>query len=137
MRKLLLSLLFVPLLLLVVLGFKGLLPGGDGVVARRNLPDGTQLQVAQTWGGADLGYEVGFYLRRPGAAWGWCYLDHEDSQWRRARIEYDETTGVATVWKGDDLRGRLTLATMQWERPDVTGWRADAPQELRDPPDVR
>ncbi|MCW1916556.1 hypothetical protein OJ996_23415 [Luteolibacter sp. GHJ8] len=65
MRKLLLSLLLVPLLLVVVLGFKGLLPGGDGVVARRK------------------------------------------------------------------------LATMQWERPDVAGWRTDAPQELRDPPDVR
>jgi hypothetical protein len=134
MRFFLISLLAVGLLLVTLLGFVGVLPGGDGIVAHRTLADGTQLLVTQTYGTADLGYEVGFYFRNPKTDWGWCYLDHEDSQWRNGRIDYDEQSGVATIWKGSTLRGRFTVATKKWERPDVQGWVSTAPQALKEPP---
>ena len=134
MRVFLLSLIAVGLLIVTLLGFAGILPGGDGIVAQRTLADGSELLVTQTYGTADLGYEVGFYFRSPKAEWGWCYLDHEDSQWRNGRIDYDEVSGVATIWKGSTLRGRLTVRTKQWERPDLAGWVSTAPQALKEPP---
>jgi hypothetical protein len=134
MRALLLSLLAIAILAVTLLGFAGVLPGGDGIVAQRTLPDGTQLLVTQTHGTADIGYEVGFYFRNPGSDWGWCYLDHEDSEWRNGRIDYDEAAGVATIWKGSILRGRFTPETKRWERPDVGEWSAIAPQASKEPP---
>jgi hypothetical protein len=122
------------MLIITLLGFVGIFPGGDGIVARRSLPDGTQLLVTQTYGTADLGYEVGFYIKPPNADWGWCYLDHEGPEWRNGRIDYDEETGIATIWNGTTLRGRFTLATMKWEKPDVDKYVCAAPMALREPP---
>jgi len=51
----------------------GDLGGGQGledrVVARRNLPDGTDLLVIQQYSSDDLGCEVGFYFRK--SVWDW------------------------------------------------------------------
>ena len=97
MRYFLLSSVAVVIILVTILGFAGILPGGDGIVAQRTLADGTELLVTQIYGTGDLGYEVGFYFRNPKTEWGWCYLDHEDSQWRNGRIDYDEHSGVASI----------------------------------------
>lgn len=134
MKTFLLTLLGVGIVFLTLLGFSGILPGGDGIVAERTLPDGTQLLVTQTHGTADLGYEVGFYFRSPKANWGWCYLDHEDSEWRNGRIDYDALSGIATIWNGATLRGRFTVATNKWEKPDVEGYVCNAPMALKEPP---
>jgi hypothetical protein len=134
MKGCLISVLVAGLIILTLLGISGILPGGDGIVAERTLPDGTQLLITQTHGTAELGYEVGFYFRSPNSDWGWCYLDHEDSKWYNGRIDYDEASRVATIWKGSTLRGKFTFPTMKWERPDVAGWVSNGPHPMKEPP---
>ncbi len=133
MKTLLVTLLAIALLGFSALGVSGILPGGDGVVSRKTLSDGTKLLVTQQYSG-ELGYEVGFYFKLPNEAWGWCYLDHEDTEWRNGRIEYDSGTDTVLVWKGSTLRGRWIRRAGKWERPDVAGWISSAPGDLRSPP---
>jgi hypothetical protein len=134
MNRLLLVILGAFLVVATLLGVWGVLPGGSGVVARRVLPDGTEILVTQTYGTGELGYEIGFYFKEPNTAWGWCYLDHEDTEWRHGRIEYDASSDTVTIWKGSTIRGRLHRRSKDWERPDVKGWHSPAPQEMRNPP---
>ncbi len=134
MKTLLITMIAAPVLLIALLGIGGILPGGDGVVTNATLADGTVVQVVQQYGTGDVGYEVGFYFKPPKGEWGWCYLDHEDTQWRNGRIEFDAVTDTVSVWKGGTLRGRWNRQSAQWERPDVSGWVSDAPQKLRAPP---
>ena len=133
MKRLLIIALAIAVLGVAALGIWGILPGGDGVVSRKTLSDGTELVVTQQYSG-EPGYEVGFYFKLPDNDWGWCYLDHEDTEWRNGRIEYDSEADTVLIWKGATLRGRWNRKNGKWERPDVDGWISDAPQELRRPP---
>ena len=134
MKTLLITVIAAPVLLIAFLGIGGIFPGGDGVVARETLADGTAIQIVQRYASGDIGYEVGFYFKPPNEEWGWCYLDHEDTQWRKGRIKFDAATDTVSVWKGATLRGRWNRRSSKWERPDVSGWVSDAPQELQAPP---
>lgn len=124
----------IVIVLAVLCIVSGYVPGGDGIVAERKLPDGTSLMVVQKYGSGDLGYRVGFYFKEPGAEWGWCYLDHEDSIWRTGRIDYNPSTDTVTIWKGPVLRGQWNRPTKEYLRPDVPGWHTLAPEEHRSPP---
>ena len=108
------------------------LPGGDGIVSQLKLSDGTQVLVAQVYNGTP--YKVGFYFKEFEEEWGWCYLGHEETRWRRARIEYDPGTDEVRIWKGKVLRGIWNRRTSMYYRPDVPGWETVAPQEFCDPP---
>jgi len=120
------------LLSAVVFIIAGHMPGNDGVVARRTLPDGTQVLVTQKH--ASGGYEVGLYFREPHYEWGWCYLDHDDSSWFRGRIDYDPTSDVVTVRRGGTIRAVWDRKNKQYTRPNVQGWKSVAPQDYRPPP---
>jgi hypothetical protein len=133
MKRLFIIALGIGLLALTFLGISGSLPGGDGVVVSEKLPDGTEILVTQHYEG-ELGYVVGFYFRSPGKDWGWCYLGHQDPEWRSGRIQYDAETDTVLVWDHSELRGRWARSIGRWERPDDEGWRSPAPQELRNPP---
>ena len=133
MKTLLITFLAVAVIGISVLGFLGVLPGSSGVVSSKTLTDGTKLIVAQQFSG-ELGYEVGFYIKQPDQRWGWCYLDHQDSAWQDARIDYDSGTDTVSVWRGTILRGCWDRGLGKWERPDISGWSTDAPQDLKNPP---
>ena len=134
MKTFLISMIAAPVLLTSFLAIGGILPGGNGVVARETLADGTAIQIVQRYASGDIGYEVGFYFKPPNEEWGWCYLDHEDTQWRNGRIEFDAAKDTVFVWKGATLRGRWNRHSSKWERPDVSCWVSDAPQKLQAPP---
>jgi len=134
MKAFILSLVALPLVFIILLALAGVLPGADGIVAQRSLPDGTLLLVTQTHGTSDLAYEVEFFFKSPKDEWRRCYLDHDDSAWRSGRIEYDEATKVATIWDGSTLRGRFAVHSKKWELPDVVGWVSNGPHPLKNPP---
>ena len=65
-------------------------PGGDGVLDRLTLEDGTEYVVAQRYNGTFAEpYSVDFYVRPPGSSWGWCYIEHEDTRWTVGRLKYN------------------------------------------------
>ena len=129
-----LAIVGVILCIAILIGISGLLPGRDGIIADRILPDGTRLLVVQKKSTGDLGYEVGFYFREPQKAWGWCILDHDDTSWWKGRIEYDPVSDVVQIWKGGTLRGNWDRKKQIYSRPDVKGWTTPAPQDFREPP---
>ena len=124
----------IPILCLALLGISGVLPGGDGIVVSKELDDGTQILVTQKYSGIGEPYIVSLYFKEPKSKWGWCYLDHQDTQWRNSRIEYDEQSKVVSIWKGSTLRGQWNRKTNVYNRPDVQDWASEAPQEYRNPP---
>lgn len=118
------------LIVAALFAVSGFVPGGNGIVAERTLPDGTKLMVVQKYDSGDLGYKVDFYFKEPGKEWGWCYLDHEDSRWRKGSIGYDAASDTVTISKGSVLRGKWDRGKRTYSRPDVKdGWSTTAPQE--------
>jgi hypothetical protein len=61
-------------------------------------------------------------------------LDHEDSKWSNGRIDYDEISGTATIWKGSTLRGRMTFPSKNWQTPDTSDSMSQAPHRWKEPP---
>lgn len=109
-------------------------PGGTGTIGNYTTNDGTIIKVIQTHN-QSLGepYTIDFYLKRPGESWGWCYIDHQDTRWTRARLVPTPDGQSVKIFRGATLRaeyfiGRKTLALygkLERELP--------APQEFRDP----
>lgn len=64
------------------------------------MPNGVEIMIKQsfTWSG-DL-FNTSFHYRRPGAKWVWRYYSHEDGYWGHGRVEIDERSQVATVYRG-------------------------------------
>jgi hypothetical protein len=110
-------------------------PGGDGVIGRLTLGDGSDFKVIQRYNHwfAEP-YSIDFYFKLPGATWGWCYVEHEDTRWRAAQVRYNPQNHSIEVYRGKTLRAayfidRKTFALYaDWQR------ELAAPQELRDPP---
>ena len=121
-------------MIVIVRFISGCLPGGDGIVIQRELPEGTQILVSQEFHSFGEPYQVDLYFKEPGKKWGWCYLDHQDTRWRKAKIEYDASSDEVRIWKGNNLRGIWSRTKDKYYRPDVSGWETIAPQEYRDPP---
>ena len=136
MKKKIIILIVTIVVVVIGLFISNYLPGGDGIVAQTELPDGTQILMTQKYSSGGEPYIVSLYFKEPEASWGWCYLDHQDTRWRKGKIEYDPSSDKVRIWKGKVLRGVLDRSKGMYYRPNVSGWETKAPQEYRDPPFV-
>ena len=90
-------------------------PGGSGLLASIQLPDGSEYRVTQRCNWSAEPYTVSFYMRSPKGGWGWCYIDHQATRWRDVALTYDATLDIVTVteqgtWKAGLDRKRSTFA---------------------------
>lgn len=90
-------------------------PGGSGLLASIQLPDGSEYRVTQRCNWSAEPYTVSFYMRSPKGDWGWCYIDHQANRWRDVALTYDATSNVVTVtergtWKAALDRKRRTFS---------------------------
>jgi hypothetical protein len=76
-------------LIVAALFIRFIQPGSSGVVASLRLPDGSEYMVTQRCNWSPEPYTVAFYMRSPGAKWGWCYIDHQENRWRDVAMTYD------------------------------------------------
>src|SRR5688572_4253487 len=72
-------------------------PGGSGVLASLRLPDGSEYMITQRCNWSFEPYTVSFFMRSPGEAWGWCYVDHEASRWKDVEMTYDAAADVILI----------------------------------------
>lgn len=112
-------------------------PGGDGVVGRLTLQDGSEFKVVQRYNNSFEPYTVDFYFRTPGSAWGWCYIEHEDTRWTRARLRYNAQNRSVEVRRGISLRAAYFIDRKTFAL--YGGWNRElaAPQTYREPPPER
>ena len=82
-------------------------PFTSGVIAEASAPTGEQTCVVQTFKGAEP-YQVSIYVRRAGGPWLWHYLAHQDSRWRRCRIEFEGD--ALRIYTGATLRKTFSIA---------------------------
>jgi hypothetical protein len=95
-------------------------PFTSGVIAHTSSPTGEEACVVQTFKGAEP-YQVSLYARRPGQAWMWHYLAHQDDRWRSCHVEF--VGDQLRVYTGSTLRKTFLVADAT-TRPD------SAPEEL-------
>src|SRR5262245_20120607 len=57
--------------------------------------------------------QTSVFIRQPGGRWGWFYYDHEDTYWRKAKVEIDESTQQMTIFRNGELD-----ITFDWKK----GW---------------
>lgn len=82
-------------------------PFTSGVIVEASAPTGEQACVVQTFKGAEP-YQVSIYVRRANGPWTWHYLAHQDTRWRRCRIEFEGD--ALRVYTGARLRKTFSLA---------------------------
>lgn len=82
-------------------------PFTSGVIAEASAPNGEQACVVQTFKGAEP-YQVSIYIRRTGGPWTWHYLAHQDTRWRRCRIDFEGD--ALRVYTGATLRKTFSPA---------------------------
>ena len=100
---------FVSTLLLLIIQ-----PGGSGVVASLQLPDGSKYMVTQRCNWSLEPYTVSFYMRSQNGQWGWCYIDHQATRWRNVQLIYDSNRDVIDVtedgtWKAAQIAKKAHL----------------------------
>jgi len=95
-------------------------PFTSGVIAHASSPGGEEACVVQTFKGAEP-YQVSLYARRPGEAWMWHYLAHQDDRWRSCRIEFADNQ--LRVYTGSTLRKSFSVT-------EATGAPDSAHEEL-------
>jgi hypothetical protein len=109
-------------------------PGGDGVLASLSLPDG-EYMVVQRYNDWREPYSVSFYMRSPGGDWGWCYIDHQASRWRRVSMKHDASSDTVIVTKWGVKRAALDRGrNMFWIAKRKFTREVPAPQGLESPP---
>ena len=101
------------------------------VVAHATMPNGVQIMIRQTftWSG-DL-FDTSFHYRRPGGQWVWRYYSHEDGFWGHGRVELDESSRIATVFRGGEPTIQFdwdTLAHTQFTGTQSGNPRTFAPE---------
>lgn len=91
------------------------------IVAQAVAPNGTQMYVVQSfnWNLGEI-FTTGFHYRTPAGQWGWCYYDHQDIYWGAGRVELDEKTRRATIFRG----GKPAI-TFDWETETYVLHRRD------------
>jgi hypothetical protein len=110
-------------------------PGGDGIIGRLTLSDGTEFRVVQRYNNSPVEpYTVDFYFKLPGSPWGWCYIEHEDTRWSSANIIPVPSRHSIQIYRGSTLRAeyftdRKTFALYAEYQRELP-----APQETRIPP---
>jgi hypothetical protein len=82
-------------------------PFTSGLIAEAAAPNGEQACVVQTFKSAEP-YQVSIYIRQAGGPWTWHYLAHQDTRWRRCRIEFEGD--ALRVYTGSALRKTFSLA---------------------------
>jgi hypothetical protein len=70
-------------------------PWQGGILVQGQSADGQEFCVVQTFKGLVEPYQVSFYIRDNNRVWRWNYLEHEDTAWRSASVEF--VSGKAIV----------------------------------------
>jgi hypothetical protein len=89
------------------------LPGGDKIIARVTSENGVEMCITQKYG--DF-YEIRFFRKRPGEEWGAFYYDHQDLRWLRGRIEINEKSSEALIYKGGTVVAKYDIRNDSFER---------------------
>lgn len=116
--RILFLILFCLVLTFVLLVLRSVGPGGDGVIAELQLPDGSHLEVSQKWNGWESWsepYTVSLHTLEEDGSWKWHYVDHEAGRWYKGRLEHNESAGTVELHNGKTLRGRYVLRDREWE----------------------
>ena len=97
-------------------------PGGDGVLAKLELKDGSRFMVTQTYNEVGEPYTVSFYMSMPDGTWGWCYIDHQAARWWGTSLNYDEAADTLKVQNRSELgavldRKKKTFTIMTFGSP--------------------
>ncbi|MGV3530760.1 MAG: hypothetical protein ACO1QR_00210 [Chthoniobacteraceae bacterium] len=110
-------------------------PGGSGVLASIRTPDGSEYMVTQRCNWGPDPYTVDFYMREPGKAWGWCYIDHEAMRWSDVKLVYDNNTDSVSAFKNGVRKAVLDRKTREFwfDNGDGNPRTARAPMEARTP----
>ncbi|MEJ0088629.1 MAG: hypothetical protein WDM80_02600 [Limisphaerales bacterium] len=125
-KKLRIKSFLVLIIILLSIGFyffivRGFLPGGDGIIARINAPDGTEMCVIQTYNGiTGEPYTVGFYYHKPGKPWGWFYYEHEDTRWFSGKITLNENGKLAHILCENEEVAKFEIPT---ESFTISRWK--------------
>ena len=69
-------------------------PGQKGLLCAGYSPTGREYCVVQSFKCWLEPYQVSFYIRDPGGLWHWNYLEHEDTGWRTADVEFHQDRAV-------------------------------------------
>lgn len=64
-------------------------PGGNGVLASLDLPDGKRYKISQHYNWSTEPYTVSFFMDEGTGKWTWHYVDHEAIRWRNVAMTYD------------------------------------------------
>jgi hypothetical protein len=90
------------------------LPGGDKIIARATSEEGVEMCIAQKYRSDP--YNVTFFRKRPGEEWGSFYYDHEDLRWLRGRIEINEDSSEALIYKGRRIVAKYDITNDSFKR---------------------
>ena len=109
LRRLLLTILCVAICVGGILSWRHMT--SSRVVVHGTLPNGVEIKITQSfnWTLFEWFY-TSFLYRRPGGKWVWRYYSHEDVYWGHGRVELDEVSRTATVYRG----GKPTIK-FNWE----------------------
>lgn len=123
------SIVLLMIIAIVAILFAQCGPGGDGVIGRLDLPDGSIYEVRQQWNGDYVEpYTVGFFYREKSGPWGWCYIGHQDTRWWQCYVASSKTGDEIYV-----IRGKRRVATYSRANSTFTlhpsGRTVTAPQE--------
>ena len=105
--KLVITVTAVAIAVLLTLGIRACGPGGSGVLDHLTLSDGSEYLLTQKWNDLSEPYTVSFYFKPRGGAWGWCYIDHQDTRWHHAELRNNPEKNSGEVFRGGDLRAEL------------------------------
>ena len=122
------------ILIVSVTVVRGCGPGGNGVLSRLSLPDGSEYLLTQEWNDWVEPYTVEFWYRPNGGEWGWCYVDHQTLRWRNGSLRYDDKKQSVQVLRGGTLEAELFIKRKFFALYGHLDRELDAPQELRSPP---
>lgn len=109
-------------------------PGGSGVLASLQLPDGSRYMVTQQYTWTPEAYEVWFYMHSVDGPWGWCYIEHEAWRWVNVNMSYDSVTDTISITKSGKLMAKLNRKrNLFWIDNGSIRRELAAPQEYREP----
>ena len=109
-------------------------PGGSGILASLRLPDGSEYMISQRCNWSAEPYTVSFFMRSPGGAWGWCYVDHEATRWKDVAMTYNVAADVVLIAERGTIRASLDRKRNAfWIDNGSINRESDAPNSFRQP----
>lgn len=86
------------------------------ILDRAEAPDHTRLVLTQSRNeGFTEPYSISLWVKPPGKTWGFCYIDHEDSWWRRGSIGFVRGGRQAQVFRGAKPVINLDLKSLKYD----------------------